>query len=181
MLAVGVSLALLVSCASPRSAESARSAQRLMDEARFAEAAHAWARLAKEDPKNANVLYNYLYARYAAEEYDALLSEVEPAIGRFPARLEFLRLKARTLLQAGRLDEAEKTYRTLMALNEADHAFLAVVMEEAHARGLSSLAEDLARLLLHEPAYKERSLKLLNALYPGQWYEPALAFIRHRD
>lgn len=181
VLAVGVSLLLLVGCASSQSAEAARTAQRLMDEGRPYDAASFWALASKSAPSNANLRYNHLYALYLAREYERVLEGADPAFERFPARLEFLRLKARALSKSGRHDEAVTTYRTLMELNPGDRAFLARVMEEAYASDLAPLAEEVATLLLYERSYEIPALKVLSALHPDLWYGAALTYLTHQD
>lgn len=181
-LAVGLSLLLLsVSCTSQRSVEMARTAQGLLAEGKGLEAAHYYEAAAHASPSDAHLRYNHLYALHAAGEYEQVLDSVDDAIERFPARLEFLRLKARTLSLMGRADEAAEVYRALLALNPGDTAYLALVMDEAVSNGMDTLAEEVALHLLWEPAYEKRALTVLDARSPGSWYGEALVYLTRQD
>ena len=181
LLVLILSVALFfIGCASSRATALAHQAERQLAREDFIGAAASYQAASTLRPKHAAYLYNSLWSRYQANEYQEVITLSDQAYQRFSAHPEFLLLKAKALIASGAAEDAFALYEEIFAKEEHPEALKEAVMDQAHALGYDSVATALALELIRSRQYEKQALSLLAEIYPDAWYEQALLYLSHQ-
>lgn len=182
LLVLILSVALFsIGCASSRATALAQEAERQLASEDFIGSAASYQAASTLRPKHASYLYNSLWSRYMAKEYQQVITLSDQAYQRFSAHPEFLLLKAKALIASGAAEDAFALYEEIFTLEERPEGLKAAVMDQAHSLGYDSVATALALELISHRQYEKQALSLLAEIYPEAWYEQALIYLSHQS